>query len=95
MLTPWVASSTTARYFNRSGMTPKTVVPDTLRKAIIHGVTSRMNTFRYLDGTHGGRATTETRRQPKQNSATQVVVRCGMSMSGVGDCGDAQRNPGR
>ena len=43
----------------------------------------------------GGRATTETRRQPKQNSTTQVVVHCGRSMSGVDDCGDAQRNPWR
>ena len=39
----------------------------------------------------------ETRRQPEQNSATQVTVRCGWSTSGVDDRGDAQSqvNPGR
>ena len=35
------------------------------------------------------------RAQLEQDSATQVVVRCGRSTSGIDDCGDAQRNPGR
>ena len=45
------ASSATARYFNRLGMTPKTsIVPDTVMKVRIRGVSSQMNRFRYLYG---------------------------------------------
>ena len=49
-------------------MTPKTpIVPDTVVKVSIHGITSQMNRFRCLAvRKHGGRTTAETRQQLEQ-----------------------------
>ena len=57
-------------------MTPKTsIVPDTVMKVSIRGVSSQMNRFRYLYGIILGELTltVETRQQLELNSAAHVA----------------------
>ena len=72
-------------------MTPETsIVPDTEMKVSIHGVTSQMNTFRYMHGVILGELLMKHADNVSRTLTTQVDVCCGMSTSGVYDCGDAQ-----
>ena len=70
--TSWVASSATASYFNRCGITPKTsIVPDTEMKVRTHGFLVSYEHIPLWD--HACRTTAETRRKLELNYATQVA----------------------